>query len=241
VRSVIITGVSQGLGAALFDEFLSAGDRILALGRRFTDAQHVAERTRPQQVRLRQVDLVYPAALPTAAELSSFVHDAAELVLIHNAAVLGPVGAVGTLSPQEIQTAVTVNLTAPMLLTNALLAADTTRRGLTVLFISSGAARRRIEGWAVYGATKLAAESYFDALAAEHEGDARIRVVNVNPGVMDTQMQERVREHARRDGYFPERERYLERHDRGDLAAPATVARSIVAEHLGSPQYLTQR
>jgi NAD(P)-dependent dehydrogenase (short-subunit alcohol dehydrogenase family) len=29
VRSVIITGVSRGLGAALFAEFHAAGDRIL--------------------------------------------------------------------------------------------------------------------------------------------------------------------------------------------------------------------
>src|SRR4051812_26119203 len=72
VRSVIITGISRGLGAALFDEFRGAGDRILALGRRFTDAQHAAERQDPQRVRLRQVDLAYPTTLPPAAELSSF-------------------------------------------------------------------------------------------------------------------------------------------------------------------------
>jgi benzil reductase ((S)-benzoin forming) len=233
VRSVIITGVSRGLGAALFDEFRAAGDRILALGRRFTDTQHAAERSDPQRVRLRQADLAYPNTLPTAAELSSFVHGATDVVLVHNAAVVDPVGAIGTLSADEIQLAVTVNLTGPMVLTNAALGATGGRRELTVLFVSSGAAHRPIGGWAVYGATKLAGESFFNALSAQYAGDPRIRVVNVQPGTMDTDMQGRVREHAQRDVYFPEGDRFVGLHERGELTAPSTVARRVLAEHLG--------
>ena len=124
---MIITGVSRGLGAAFFDEFHAAGDRVLALGRRFTDGQHAAERAEPQRIRLRQVDLGYPATLPNAAELASFVQDASEVVLVHNAAVLEPVGAIGALSAEEIQRAVAVNLTAPMLLTNAVLGTGVAR------------------------------------------------------------------------------------------------------------------
>jgi benzil reductase ((S)-benzoin forming) len=233
VRSVIITGVSRGLGAAFFDEFHAAGDRILALGRRFSDAQHQAERREPQRVRLRQADFAYPNTLPAAAELASFLHDATTIVLIHNAAVLGPVGAVGTFSADEIQVAVAVDLTAPMLLTNAVMAAAPRQREIAVLFISSGAARRPVEGWAVYGATKLAGESFFEALAAQHAGDPRVRVMNVNPGTIDTDMQGRIREHAQRDVYFPDRERFVGLHERGELAAPAATAQRILAKHLG--------
>lgn len=233
VRSVIITGVSRGLGAAFFDEFHEAGDRILALGRRFSDAQHAAERHEPQRVRLRQVDLTYPSTLPSAAEVSSFVHDANDVVLVHNAGVIDPVGAIGTLSPDEIQAAVTVNLTAPLLLTNAVMAAARGQRELTVLFISSGAARRPVAGWAVYGATKLGGESFFEALAAQHAGDPRIRVINVHPGTVNTDMQARIREFAERDVYFPDRERFVGLHERGELAEPAATARRIMAEHLG--------
>jgi benzil reductase ((S)-benzoin forming) len=233
VRSVIITGVSRGLGAAFFDEFHAAGDRILALGRRFTDLQHAAERREPQRVRLRQVDFAYPNTLPAAAELASFLHGAADIVLVHNAAVLDPVGAVGTLSADEIQAAVAVNLTAPMLLTDAVMAAARGHREITVLFISSGAARRPVAGWAVYGATKLAGESFFEALAAQHAGDPRFRVVNVNPGTLDTDMQGRIREHARREVYFPDRARFVGLHERGELAAPTATAQRIMAEHLG--------
>jgi benzil reductase ((S)-benzoin forming) len=230
---VIITGVSRGLGSAFFDEFRAGDDRILALGRRFTDAQHAAERTQPQRIRLRQADFAYPSTLPAAAELASFIHGAGDVVLVHNAAVLDPVGAIGTLAVDEVQAAVAVNLTAPMLLTNAVMAAAGGQREITVLFISSGAARHNVAGWAVYSATKLAGESFFEALAAQHAGDPRVRVANVNPGIMDTDMQGRVRQHARRDVYFPERDRFLGLHERGELAAPAEVARRILVEQLG--------
>jgi NAD(P)-dependent dehydrogenase (short-subunit alcohol dehydrogenase family) len=241
VRSVIITGISRGLGSAFFDEFRVAGDRILALGRRFTDAQHAAERLEPQRVRLRQVDFSYLNTLPAAPELSSFIHGGGhgaeggndELVLVHNAAVIGPVGAIGTLAADELQSAVAVNLTAPMLLTNAVMAAAGTQREITVLFISSGAARHNVAGWAAYSATKLAGESFFEALAAQHAENPRIRVVNVNPGIMDTDMQGRIREHAQRDVYFPDRDRFVGLHERGELTPPAAVARRILVEHLG--------
>ena len=234
VRSVIITGVSRGLGAALFDEFHATGDRILALGRRFSEAQHAAERGNPQRVRLRPVELAQPGSLPQAAEFASFVHDAPEVVLIHNAAVIAPVAAIGALNPDELQTAIAVNLTAPMLLTNAVVGAGVLRPGtaLTVLFISSGAAHRAIGGWSVYGATKRGGESFFEALAAQYAEDPRVRVVNVNPGVVDTDMQAQLRDFAARDVYFPERDRFVGLHQRGELAPAAHVAREIIANHL---------
>lgn len=261
---MVITGVSRGLGAALFHELRASGDRILALGRRFTEAQNAAERADPQRIRLRPTDLTYPAALPGAAELSSFTHDASEVVLIHNAGVLEPVGAIGTLPPDQIQHAVMINLTAPMLLTNALLGAalgrsargatgsfngfataggaatdgpapavgSTVTRPITVLFISSGAATRPVAGWSVYSATKRAGESFFESLAAQHADDPRIRIINVNPGTMDTDMQAVVRGYASRDVYFPDGGRFLDLHQRGALTPPDQVARRIIAEHL---------
>ncbi|HLT09198.1 MAG TPA: SDR family NAD(P)-dependent oxidoreductase [Micromonosporaceae bacterium] len=241
MRSVIITGVSRGLGAAFFDEFHAAGYRVMALGRRFSVAQHAAERADPLRVRLRQADLAYPASLPSAAEFASFLSGSTDVVLVHNAGVIDPVGAIGTMAPEEIERAVSVNVTAPMLLTNAVLAAGLARGGatdgkprwrLTVLFISSGAAHRHIGGWSVYGATKRAGEAFVEALAAEHADDDRVRVAVVQPGVMDTGMQERLREYAARDVYFPDRDRYLTLHREGRLADPREVARRVIAENI---------
>ena len=73
-------------------------------------------------MRLHEANLAHAATLPTAAELADALADTGHAVLIHNAAVVAPIGAVGTLPPEQLADAVTVNLTAPMLLTNAFLA-----------------------------------------------------------------------------------------------------------------------
>jgi benzil reductase ((S)-benzoin forming) len=161
---VVVTGVSRGIGAALFDEFRAAGDRILALGRRFTPTQEGAAQADPGRIRLRAVDLSYVASLPPASEFAAFIEGSSQVVLIHNAAVVDPLGAIGTLVAGDIQHAVAVNLTAPMVITNAVLSAvgDTP---LTVLYISTGAAKRHLSGWSVHGATKLGAEFFTEALA----------------------------------------------------------------------------
>ena len=214
MRVVVITGVSRGLGAALAAALRSRGDRVVGIGR--AGAELTA-------------DLADPARIPTAGRLAPLLDDADEVALIHNAAVIDPIGPVGTLGADAITAAVTVNLTAPMVLTDAFLAAvpaDATK--VTVLFISSGAAHRVIEGWSAYSATKRGGEFFLDVLAAEAaRRDPRVRAANVNPGVMDTGMQERLRA-----ADFPTRERYHGLHESGELPDPAEVAARIVAEHL---------
>jgi NAD(P)-dependent dehydrogenase (short-subunit alcohol dehydrogenase family) len=222
VRTIVITGVSRGLGAALFDVLAGRGDRLLAIGRTFTAEQERLARAESDRIRLLPADLADAARLPTAADLRPVLAGATEVVLIHNAAVVEPIGAVGTLPAAALAGAVAVNLTAPMLLTNALLGA--TAPAVRILFVSSGAARRPPAGWAVYSTTKRAAEVFFEALAAEHPA---LAVVSVNPGMMDTGMQADIRAAS-----FPERARFVSRYEEGELPAPAAVARRIVAEHL---------
>ncbi|HET8661719.1 MAG TPA: SDR family NAD(P)-dependent oxidoreductase [Micromonosporaceae bacterium] len=222
MRTVVITGVSGGLGAALFDQLACRGDRVLALGRHFSEAQRALAGREPERVTLRTTDLAEVASLPDTAELALALRGATGAVLLHNAAVVEPIGRVGELAPEQVARAVTVNLTAPMLLTNAFLAAA--GRPAQVLFISSGAARRVIEGWSAYCATKSGGEMFFAVLAAEAGG---VTVASVNPGVMDTPMQGAIRAAT-----FPERGRYEGLHARGELADPADVARKIILDHL---------
>jgi NAD(P)-dependent dehydrogenase (short-subunit alcohol dehydrogenase family) len=228
---VVVTGVSRGIGAALFDEFRAAGDRILALGRRFTTDQERAAQADPARIRLRAVDLSYVASLPPASEFATFTEGSSQVVLIHNAAVVDPVGAIGTLVAGDIQHAVAVNLTAPMVITNAVLAAIG-EIPLTVLYVSSGATKRHLGGWSVYSATKLGAEYFTEALAHQVAGRPGVRVAVVQPGVVDTGMQARLREHAASDVYFPDRARFVGLFERGELADPTEVARRIIGEYL---------
>jgi benzil reductase ((S)-benzoin forming) len=224
VRSVVITGVSRGLGAALFD--LLAADRsnrVLGLGRHFTPEQEAVASAEPERIRLHAVDLSL-VPLELSAQMDASVRDTEHAVIILNAGMVEPVGAVGGLRPADIARSVAVNLTAPMLAAEAFVAA--LPRGVrgTVVFISSGAAARPIEGWAAYCAAKAGGEMFFRVLAAERPD---LTVVNVNPGRMDTGMQAVLRESS-----FPDKQSYIDAHERGELASPADVAARIVSEHV---------
>jgi NAD(P)-dependent dehydrogenase (short-subunit alcohol dehydrogenase family) len=226
--ATVITGVSRGLGKALFDELAGRGHRLLALGRHFTDDQHRLAAAEPDRISLHEVDL--SGAPPSSAGLAGFLGaDATEpAVLIHNAGVVEPIGAVGTLDPAELSRSVQVNLLAPMMLTNSFLAARGDRPA-RVLFVSSGAASKPVGGWAAYCATKAGGEMFFTVAADELGDDDRVRIVNVNPGAMDTDMQAVLRGST---GWFPRREHYVRLAERGELPSPAGVAAGIVAEHL---------
>lgn len=225
MRSVVLTGVSRGLGTALFDQLYDHGDRLLAIGRQFTDAQRELAAADPARVRLRHADLAAPLSQPDAVELAEFLDGDAILVL--NAGMVTPIGAVGSLPAAQLADSVAVNLTAPIVLTNAFLSAAAHSPSRRVLYVSSGAAHRVIGGWSAYCAGKAGAEMFFAALAEQEGG--RSYVATVNPGVMDTGMQSEIRAAT---GYFPESARFHERHAAGELVAPEEVARMIIAAHL---------
>ena len=241
----------------MLDELIRGGDRVLGLARSFPADHVLLANSHPHQVNLRECDLSRPEMIPTANELDAFVADAREAVLINNAATGEPVGAVGSLAAAALTSAVTVNLLAPMLLTNAFLAAlrnassadsaalagsarvaDSAsgiaiRGGLDrvrILFISSSVATRPKAGTACYCAGKAGGEMFFETLRAEVAHDPRVSVETIDPGGMDTDM------HAVLRGltgvYFPDQERLRELAEAGRLSKPTVIARRILARYL---------
>jgi benzil reductase ((S)-benzoin forming) len=232
MAAVVITGVSRGLGAAFFDTCNARGDRVLGVGRTFTASQKAARDQRPDDINLHTTDLEDPRWLPDVDTLRPFLRGAAEAVLIHNAAIIEPIGAVGSLPEQLILKSVGINFTAPMLITNAFVHAAPADARLRILFISSSAAYQVIDGWALYCATKAASEMFFNVLASQFAGDKRVSVANVDPGQMNTGMQADIRRAAGSRAFFPEQQRWLDAHAEGRLADPAEIADRIVKEHL---------
>ncbi|WP_238008135.1 SDR family NAD(P)-dependent oxidoreductase [Dactylosporangium sp. AC04546] len=231
MRSVVITGVSRGLGAALFDVSTGRGDRIFAVGRHFTPEQRQLRDERPEDVTLFSTDIADAHWLPDNDTLRAFLRGSDDVVLIHNAAVVEPIGAVGKLTTEAITNAIAVNLTAPIVLTNTFLRAAPYDARVRVLFVSSGAARRIIDGWALYCTTKAGGETFFDVVASQVKEDERISVVNIDPGQMDTGMQEDIRKAASTVAFFPEKQRWVDAPTEGRLADPIAVAERILKEH----------
>ena len=152
-----------------------------------------------------------------------------EVVAVGNAAMLGPVGPVERAAPAEVVAHMDTNVVSAILFASAFLAAFAEHRGAkTFVNISSGAADRGLAGWSLYCASKAAMENYVRALALEQERRPHpVRAFSVNPGVMDTAMQEEVRSARSED--FPDVEHYVRLHREGRLADPNAMAAEVVA------------
>jgi NAD(P)-dependent dehydrogenase (short-subunit alcohol dehydrogenase family) len=224
VRSFLITGVSRGLGEALFEQLATDREhRVVGVGRTFTDHQRGLAEAEPDRISLYAVDLTTkePAL---ARPIKAATDDTERAHLVLNAGMVEPVGAIGSLRPADLADSVAVNLTAPMIAADAFVRTLPAGTPGSVLFISSGASTRPIEGWAAYCAAKAGGEMFFRVLAEERPD---LYVASINPGRMDTAMQGVLRQSE-----FPTKQSYVDAYENHRLANPGDVAARIISEHV---------
>lgn len=171
---VLITGASDGIGRAFVDVYAKRRWDITATGRRPADAL-----SSPLPCPYVPCDLtedIEPvlAALPPQLDLA-----------ILNAG-LGKVAKPEAHSAQDIADMIALNVTAPLLLAQAL---QPRLEGGTVAFIGSTAARGAHKDFSVYAATKAALAGAARSLALEWDG--RVAVLMLHPGPTATGMHDK--------------------------------------------------
>jgi len=228
--SVVLTGASRGIGAALARALAKPGVQLVTLARR-TDPELQAH-AEARGAKLTQIDVdlsdLAAASAAGARVAAALPRDAARYLLINNAGTVQPVARGDQLEDAAaITTAFNLNVSAVMLLTARFLTAT---QGLKadrrILNISSGAGRNPNPGWGVYCATKAALDMYTRVLKQEQGADGA-RVVSLAPGVVDTDMQVAIR--GSDPAAFPALSRFQDMHASGKLSAPANVAARIAA------------
>jgi NAD(P)-dependent dehydrogenase (short-subunit alcohol dehydrogenase family) len=216
----LISGASRGLGAALARAAFARGDRVLGLARGVSAAGET------MRWDLSRLDGLAEALVPRLQAACASAPPPAQWVLVNNAGLLGPIGA--GYAAADIQQLLQVNLAAPMLLARCFidtLAAVDARK--LVINISSGAATRVIRGWSLYSASKAGLEHFGRCLAAEQAAaEHPVDVLNLSPGVIDTDMQSQIR--AAGPAGFPDHAQFVDLHARHALASADAVADAIL-------------
>lgn len=222
----VITGASRGLGAGLAGRLAERG---WALGLCARNEPPIPEGADPSRVVARAVDVTDAAALDRFADL--VIERLGSVSLwINNAGLLGPVAPARASDPDEVRDAVLVNVVGTMF-GSATFARATRAHPVPdplLVNISSGAATGVYPGWSTYGPSKAAVEHLGRHLAAE---EPHLRVVALSPGVVDTDMQTRIR--AADDESFPAIERFRRLHRDGAWNSPEWVADHVIALHEG--------
>ena len=218
--TVLITGHSHGLGAALAAAWLETGACVIGLARR-TNPELAA--TYPDQLQETAINLADSQAVLDYTRSDAFRHicqEADTLWLFNNAGTVAPSAPLGAQADDDITHALNLNITAPLLLANATVAHARDRERVRIVHISSGAARKPYPGWSIYGASKAALDRHAADAAAEG-----VRIVSLAPGVVDTAMQAGMRA----DPAFPLREQFAALHADGKLQSASDTAAQILA------------
>lgn len=183
-RTVVITGVSRGLGRAMVDRFIADGHRVFGCARSVEQiddlrSKHggphgfeVVEVTDRRQVEAWSARVLEAAGPPD--------------LLINNAAIINANARLWEVPPKEFGHVIDVNIKGVYLVLRSFLPAMIARRRGVVVNFSSGWGRSTSSEVAPYCATKWAIEGLTQALAAElPDGMA---AVPLNPGIIHTDM-----------------------------------------------------
>lgn len=217
----VVTGHTRGIGRALVEQLGQRGGvEVIGLGRAPDGALASGAQ---YHVDLADIGSVERVLAQLDKRWAGRRFDKA--VLINNAGVIQPIGPLAKAHPQALANAVTVNLTAPLVLTARFLAITAALSAMRrVVNISSGAGRRPIAGWGHYCASKAAIDMATRVLALE--AGPGVQAVSVAPGVADTGMQEAIRAASPAD--FADHARFVELKNRGELRDAAAVAADLL-------------
>ncbi|WP_250508874.1 SDR family oxidoreductase [Caballeronia sp. GACF4] len=225
----IVTGHTRGLGAALAETLLARDIRLLALSRNTNAALAARYSGKLEEVELDLTDLDALGRWLEGDALRTFIGDADQALLVNNAGMLAPIGALADQNAATIARAVSVNVAAPLMFAAAFAAQAARVTDKRIAHISSGAARNAYPGWSVYCATKAALDHHARAVALDSEqaGDRTLRICSVAPGVVDTDMQAEIRSTGLER--FPLRERFDALKRDGQLATPRQSSEKLIA------------
>lgn len=227
----IVTGAGRGLGYALALGLLQRNHRVFGIGRGEAPKFSV----RSGYFQWIQADLADWTNLePALQEIfkaiprTSWTGQKDELVLVNNAATLGPIKPALNVAPEEFRDTLAVDLLAPVVLSSAF---SRLSRALgfsrSILNLSSGAASRTIQGWAGYSAAKAGLDRFAQVMAADedHLGTG-LQVFSVSPGVLDTGMQALIRQAEAAD--FSARDDFAAYQAEGKLVKPEAAAEVLL-------------
>jgi NAD(P)-dependent dehydrogenase (short-subunit alcohol dehydrogenase family) len=194
-RAAVITGANQGLGLAIALAYVDAGASVLLCARdeaRLAAACRVvaARAGGGQIVAAETADVSDPAAVDRlvgrALALFPQVH-----VLVNNAGVYGPLGAIDEVDWQAWARALEINLYGSVLPCRALLPHFKTHRYGKVVQLSGGGATNPLPRISAYAASKAAIVRFAESLALEVR-EFGIDVNAIAPGALDTRLLDEV-------------------------------------------------
>jgi benzil reductase ((S)-benzoin forming) len=195
-RLIVVTGCSRGLGKAIIDLALEAPDcLVISLSR----SLHLDHQVAGLHIVHLHTDLSAMFDVNVFDKIAAYLTPNIELYFFNNASIITPIQKIGSFSQEEIEESIAVNITYPIKFIN-LFVAKFKAYPLNIINISSGVATKPLAYWSLYSASKAGLRGFLQTLALENKD---IKVHDINPGVIDTDMQKEIRaEKSPNQDYF---------------------------------------
>ncbi len=175
--TAVVTGARSGIGKAIASRLIKLNYKVIGISRHITK-----DTIESEYFEVIASDLsVYEDTLLTCKRLQN---DYDDIEILINAAGFGRFEPHETLKPQIIEAMMHVNLTAPILLSNALLRQLKSNKGY-IINITSIEATRSSKFSALYSATKAGLRAFGQSLFEEVR-KSDLSVVTINPDMTDT-------------------------------------------------------
>jgi 3-oxoacyl-[acyl-carrier protein] reductase len=187
-KVAIITGASRGIGAAAAAALAEAGAAVMLAARDGARASGVADAINAKGGRAVAMacDIVDYAGVERLAGETQQRFGAID-ILVNNAGVAEPLGALAQGNPNQWGENVRINVIGAYHVARAVLAHMLAAHQGRIIHISSGGTHRAIEGISAYCVSKAGLAMLSRAITAEY-ADAGIKVFDLNPGIIDTDM-----------------------------------------------------
>ncbi len=229
MRIAFVIGSSKGLGAAVVKKLLEEEYEVIGFSR--TEAQEeIQKHPSFTHVSFDASHVANRQILFSNALASITVSIVTEMLFIYNAALIDPVGKLGTLEKGNVTFShlFEVNVVAPLELSNLFIQfVQPLTLSKRMLFVTSGVALKPISGWSGYSSSKAGLNMLVQSIAQEQMDESLpVLVAGFNPGIMDTTMQESIRHYT--EDQFPSVARFKHFHKSGKLRPATTVACSLI-------------
>lgn len=209
---VFISGASTGLGVCLYRELAKTDVVITVIGR-----------TPPNEMR-SQDQFVRMDFSKDFEFKSSLEESASRVVFLSNAGSIEPIELASNVTIEQLKENHNINFYAPYAISGEL--AKRTKElaiPFAVVNISSGAAVHAIAGWSAYCSSKSAVKISLECMEKEND---HMTVVHVDPGVLDTDMQKKIR--SSNVDEMPNQQDFVDLFQKGLLKDPQIAASEIV-------------
>jgi 3-oxoacyl-[acyl-carrier protein] reductase len=194
-KCAIVTGASQGLGAAIAERFAEEGASLLICARSADAINDVADglsakATRGQQIAACTTDMA------DASQVDSLVKRALDLfgridILVNNAGIYGPMGLTHEVDWNEWVDAISINLLGLVYACRAVAPIMIAQGSGRIINISGGGATNPLPRLTSYAASKAAVVRFSESIALELK-EHGITVNTVAPGALATRMMRQV-------------------------------------------------